>query len=52
MLARLIQLVEEGQVQQPLFDPATVSNPAMTNSLFMREYCVNLLRNAFPHLQS
>ncbi|KAF8507263.1 CRM1 C terminal-domain-containing protein [Gautieria morchelliformis] len=51
LLARLIQLVEEGQVQQPFYDPATVSNPAMTNSLYMREYCVNLLRTAFPHLQ-
>ncbi|KAF8590540.1 hypothetical protein K439DRAFT_1651189 [Ramaria rubella] len=51
VLARLIQLVEEGQVQQPLFDPAAISNPAMTNPLFMREYCANLLRTAFPHLQ-
>ncbi|KAF8520214.1 CRM1 C terminal-domain-containing protein [Hysterangium stoloniferum] len=51
VLARLIQLVEDGLVQQPLFDPATMSNPAMTNSLFMREYCVNLLKTAFPHLQ-
>ncbi|GJJ12193.1 Exportin-1 [Clathrus columnatus] len=50
VLARLIQLVEEGHVQQPLFDP-NVTPPGMTNSLFMREFCVNLLRNAFPHLQ-
>ena len=51
LLARLIQLVEDGRVQQPLFDAAIVSNSNMTNSLFMREYCINLLRSAFPHLQ-
>lgn len=50
VLARLIQLVEEGQVQQPLFDPS-VTPAGMTNPTYLREFCTNLLRSAFPHLQ-
>ncbi|KAG8879206.1 Karyopherin transporter [Tulasnella sp. 331] len=50
MLARLFTLVESNLIQAPLFDPATVPNPNMTNQTFLREYSANLLRNAFPHL--
>ncbi|KAG8925963.1 Karyopherin transporter [Tulasnella sp. 419] len=52
MLARLFNLVELNQIQAPLFDPATVSNPSLTNQQFLREYSANLLKNAFPHLAS
>jgi exportin-1 len=49
-LARLFRLVESNDIQAPLFDPSTQS-PTMTNSIFVAEYCVNLLKTAFPHLQ-
>jgi len=44
-------LVETGAVQAPLFNPATVSDASMTNAKYLREYMMNLLQNAFPHLQ-
>ncbi len=50
LLARLFQLVETNQIQAPLFDPATVPNPNITNSLFLKDYCTNLLKTAFPHM--
>ncbi|KAG0314997.1 Karyopherin transporter [Dissophora globulifera] len=52
VLARMFYLVESGAVQAPLFTPAQVSDPAMTNDKFLKEYMMNLLQNAFPHLQS
>ncbi|KAF9114479.1 Karyopherin transporter [Mortierella sp. AM989] len=51
VLARMFYLVEAGAVQAPLFTPAQVTDPNMTNSQFLREYMMNLLQNAFPHLQ-
>lgn len=51
LLARMFGLVETAQVQLPLFEPATVSNPNMSNSEFLRDYCVKLLQSAFSHLQ-
>lgn len=51
LLARLFYLVESGSIQAPLFDPATVDNPNMTNQEFIRGYCANLLSSAFPHVQ-
>lgn len=50
VLARLFRLVESGDIQAPLYDPAT--QPAgMTNQQFVAEYCSDLLKRAFPHLQ-
>ncbi|KAI1318160.1 Karyopherin transporter [Mortierella claussenii] len=51
VLARMFYLVESGAVQAPLFTSAQVTDPNMTNSQFLREYMINLLQNAFPHLQ-
>lgn len=51
LLARLISLVESGGVQAPLFDPATVSDPSMSNATFLKQYIANLLQNAFTHMQ-
>lgn len=51
LLARLFQLVELDQIQAPLYDPSTVPTPNMPNSVFLREYCANLLKSAFPHMQ-
>ncbi|KAG0001917.1 Karyopherin transporter [Entomortierella chlamydospora] len=51
VLARMFYLVESGAVQAPLYTSAQVTDPNMTNSQFLREYMMNLLQNAFPHLQ-
>lgn len=50
MLARMFQLVVTNQIMAPLFDPATVTDPTMSNSAFLAEYCANLLKSAFPHM--
>ncbi|KAF9264734.1 hypothetical protein L218DRAFT_200244 [Marasmius fiardii PR-910] len=51
LLARMFQLVEMNAVQAPLFDASQVPDPNISNSVFLREYCTNLLKNAFPHIQ-
>ena len=51
LLARLFQLVENGTIQSPLFNPSQVPDPNISNSVFLREYTANLLKNAFPHVQ-
>ena len=51
LLARMFQLVETNQIGVPLFDPATVPDPNMSNAIFLREYTANLLKSAFPHVQ-
>ncbi|WVQ72072.1 hypothetical protein IAR50_001616 [Cryptococcus sp. DSM 104548] len=51
LLAQLIALVETGQVQAPLFDPAQVNDAGMTNVLFLKGYISDLLTNAFPNVQ-
>jgi exportin-1 len=45
VLARMFHLVELNVIQAPLFD---ASQP---NPIALREYCVNLLKGAFPHVQ-
>ncbi|KAF8968380.1 CRM1 C terminal-domain-containing protein [Flammula alnicola] len=52
LLARMFQLIELNVIQTPLFDPAQVSDPSMTNTTFLREYTANLLKTAFPHVQN
>lgn len=51
LLARMFQLVESNSITVPLFDPATVPDPNISNSQFVKEYTANLLKNAFPHVQ-
>ncbi|KAJ3820851.1 CRM1 C terminal-domain-containing protein [Lentinula raphanica] len=51
LLARMFELVETNTIQTPLFDPAQVTDPSATNSVFLREYTANLLKTAFPHIQ-
>lgn len=50
LLARMFQLVETNQIQSPLFNPAQVADPNSSNSSFLKEYCANLLKTAFPHV--
>lgn len=51
VLARLFQLVESGQMQAPIFDPASVPDPNVTNAVYVSQYTLDLLSNAFPHIQ-
>lgn len=51
LLARLFQLVETNEIQVPLFDPSSVSDPNMSNSRYLKEYALELLKTAFPHMQ-
>ena len=51
LLARMFQLVETNQISVPLFDPASVPDPTISNSVFLKEYTANLLKSAFPHVQ-
>ncbi|KAJ7219118.1 CRM1 C terminal-domain-containing protein [Mycena pura] len=50
VLARMFQLVEGDTIQVPLFEPAQVSDPNLTNAIFLRQYCADLLHTAFPHV--
>ncbi|KAF4603923.1 Karyopherin transporter [Pleurotus pulmonarius] len=51
LLARMFNLVESGEIKTPLFDPASLPNPNISNLVFLREYTANLLSGAFPHVQ-
>ncbi|RXK42319.1 exportin-1 [Tremella mesenterica] len=51
LLARLISLVETGQVQAPLYDPVTIPDPSMTNAIFLKKHITDLLSSAFQHVQ-
>ncbi|KAJ3067940.1 Karyopherin transporter [Podochytrium sp. JEL0797] len=51
ILAQLFSMVDGGVITAPLFNPATVANPGMSNQEFLREHVMLLLMNAFPHLQ-
>jgi exportin-1 len=50
LLARMFQLVETNQIQSQLFNVAQVADPSMSNSMYIKEYCANLLKTAFPHV--
>ncbi|KAG4303446.1 hypothetical protein PCK1_000410 [Pneumocystis canis] len=51
ILARMFHLVESGAIQASLYTPQQVQDKNTPNSVFLREYVVTLLHNAFPHLQ-
>ncbi|KAF7972646.1 hypothetical protein HWV62_17314 [Athelia sp. TMB] len=52
LLARMFQLVETNGIQTPLFNPAEMPDPSITNSQYLKSFCENLLKTAFPHLQN
>ncbi|KII89060.1 hypothetical protein PLICRDRAFT_160125 [Plicaturopsis crispa FD-325 SS-3] len=52
LLARMFQLVETNTIQAPLFDPSVVADSNITNAMYLRESCANLLKGAFPHVQN
>jgi exportin-1 len=50
MLLQMIDAVESGQVTAPLWDPAVVTEPGMTNPKFLRDHLFRLLSSSFPNL--
>jgi len=52
LLARMFQLVETNAIQTPLFNPAEMPDPNITNAQYLKQFCENLLKTAFPHIQS
>ncbi|KAI8991052.1 CRM1 C terminal-domain-containing protein [Mycotypha africana] len=51
ILARMLALVQEGEIYTRVFPPEQVSDPLMSNVDFLQQYVLNLLCNAFPLLQ-
>ncbi|CEP20119.1 hypothetical protein [Parasitella parasitica] len=50
ILARMFEMVQEGDIYTRLFNPDQVSNPLMSNVDFLQHYVLDLLCNAFPLL--
>lgn len=50
LLVRLFELVEAGRITAPLWDVNEISDPGMSNPLFIRQHVSTLLRNAFPNV--
>ncbi|PWO00318.1 putative CRM1-nuclear export factor, exportin [Tilletiopsis washingtonensis] len=46
LLARIFELVESGKVQAPLAEGIS------DNRAYIRQFCANLLKNAFPHVET
>jgi len=51
LLARLINLAETGAITVPLWDPALINDPNMTNALYLRQHVSTMLATAFSHVQ-
>jgi len=51
ILSQMFGYVDSGLITGPLFDPATLPNPNISNQDYLREYVMNTLNQAFPHLQ-
>lgn len=51
ILARLFSLVDSNAIRAPLYPIQQASNGYDSNVVYLRDYVVNLLRTAFPHLQ-
>ena len=50
ILAKMLELVQEGEIYTRLFNPDQVSNPLMSNIEFLQQYVLDLLCTAFPLL--
>lgn len=50
LLARMFELVETGKITAPLWNVNEISDPSMSNPLFMRQHVSSLLKNAFPNV--
>ncbi|KAI8341640.1 armadillo-type protein [Chlamydoabsidia padenii] len=51
LLARMLELIQEGEIYTQVFDPTTVENPLMSNSTYIQDYVQRFFNHAFPLLQ-
>ncbi|KAG0940317.1 hypothetical protein G6F57_005630 [Rhizopus arrhizus] len=51
ILARMLKMIQEGEIYTRIFIPEQVSDPLMSNMEFLQQYILNILTNAFPMLQ-
>ncbi|KAG0181509.1 Karyopherin transporter [Apophysomyces sp. BC1021] len=51
ILARMLELVQEGEIYVRLYNPRDEEKEYMSNVEFLQDYVRNLLFNAFPQLQ-
>ncbi|KAI8059465.1 CRM1 C terminal-domain-containing protein [Gongronella butleri] len=52
LLATLLQVVEQGEVYVPVFDPSQVANPLMSNTVYITQYVHDFFMRSFPFLAS
>ncbi|ORX49137.1 ARM repeat-containing protein [Hesseltinella vesiculosa] len=52
LLATLLQIIEEGQVYVPVFDPSHVPNPLMSNTDYIMAFVQSYFTQTFPFLAS
>ncbi|CAO3632166.1 unnamed protein product [Cunninghamella blakesleeana] len=48
ILARLLELIKEGEIYTQIFDVNQVSDPLMSNTVFLQEYVKNLFNQSYP----
>ncbi|KAI8370327.1 Crm1-F1 [Radiomyces spectabilis] len=51
LLARMLELVQEGEIYTRIYDPSTVGDSFMSNAAFLQNHVRELLTAAFPLLQ-
>ncbi|ORZ25895.1 armadillo-type protein [Absidia repens] len=51
LLARMLELVQEGEIYTQVFDTATVDNPLMSNATYLQDYVQRFFIHTFPLLQ-
>ncbi len=51
LLARLINLAETNQISAPLWDQAVITDPGMTNAIYLKQHISTMLSSAFSHVQ-
>lgn len=50
ILAHMFNLVETNVITAPLYNPASVANPTMTNVEYLKDHMANMLDTAFPNI--
>ncbi|CAO3594483.1 unnamed protein product [Absidia cylindrospora] len=51
LLARMLELIQEGEIYTQVFDTATVDNPLMSNATYLQDYVQRFFSHTFPLLQ-
>ncbi|KAI8088858.1 armadillo-type protein [Halteromyces radiatus] len=51
ILARMLELVQNGDIYTQVFDTSSVANPLMSNTTFLQDYVQSFFMHSFPLLQ-